>query len=467
MSLPPLPHGTALPRPGAARALLALAALLLAACDGPPTPMAEMRATMDAQLAGRGDATSPGAAVALDRGFGSALRAAVEAHEGYRSAAALERSALAQIGVAAGLRRPQLTGDSTLGALRETGAGARTSTGVAGGVSLSQLVFDGGATTAAVNRATAEALAAQAGRRAEGNALALSAAQAWLGYWEQDQRLRLLRGRTAELDGLVAQMERMAGTGMLDRAALDGARRQIVDIRLDESRLEAGRAEAQAQFRRFFGQAPASVARPAELVSAARARQLAQDWQHAPALQRQAAQMLAARAGVDEARAAFRPTVQLQGGVRSPLQRGESTDLNLGLTLQYRFSDGGRRARQLEAAQTGAEAREAQLGEARRGLELELQTALARLAAIDRALPLTTRKQALARSEAETARAQILTGQSSLRQLVEAEIEAYRAADQQITLQVERQTLLLTVAARTGALAGLLGMDDAADSQGG
>jgi outer membrane protein TolC len=54
----------------------------------------------------------------------------------------------------------------------------------------------------------------------------------------------------------------------------------------------------------------------------------------------------------------------------------------------------------------------------------------------------------------------MLTGQSNLRQLVEAEIEIYRAQDQQIAMQAERQTLLLTIASSTGALSTLIGLQD-------
>jgi len=44
--------------------------------------------------------------------------------------------------------------------------------------------------------------------------------------------------------------------------------------------------------------------------------------------------------------------------------------------------------------------------------------------------------------------------------LVEAEIAIYRAQDEQIAMQAERQTLLLTIAARTGALSRLVGLQD-------
>ena len=367
---------------------------------------------------------------------------------------------MGQIGVVASARRPQLTGSANIGGIRETGSNAETTTGVAGGVNVSQLVYDGGASASAVNRTTALALSAQAGRVAQGNEIALSAAQAWINLWQYSERLRLMRARTAQMDTLIDQIERMASNGMLDRASLENAQRQIVDIKLEESRLVAGQAEAQVLFQRFFNARPSSITKPSELVTAAQARGLAQDWQTAPGLQRQAAELLAAQAAVGEAQSAFRPRARLQAGARSPLDSDESADLTVGLSLEYSFSDGGRRKAQLETAQARVSATDAQLSDAQRSLEAELQAGLTRLASIERAMPLLADRLRLSRLEAETSNSQMQTGQSNLRQLVEAEIEIYRAQDQQIAMQAERQVLLLTIAARTGALSRLVGLQD-------
>ena len=367
---------------------------------------------------------------------------------------------MGQVGVVASARRPQLTGNANIGGIRETGSNADTTTGVAGGVNVSQLVYDGGASASAMNRTTALALSAQAGRVAQGNEIALSAAQAWINLWQYSERLRLMRARTAQMDTLIDQIERMASNGMLDRASLENAQRQIVDIKLEESRLVAGQAEAQVLFQRFFNARPSSITKPSELVTAAQARGLAQDWQTAPGLQRQAAELLAAQAAVGEAQSAFRPRARLQAGARSPLDSDESADLTVGLSLEYSFSDGGRRKAQLETAQARVSATDAQLSDAQRSLEAELQAGLTRLASIERAMPLLADRLRLSRLEAETSNSQMQTGQSNLRQLVEAEIEIYRAQDQQIAMQAERQVLLLTIAARTGALSRLVGLQD-------
>ena len=220
---------------------IAAALVFLASCDA-PTEMSDMRTTVEERLTTNVlDAPAAGGAeaIALSQGLAIALRAAVSTNEGYLGALALEAEAMGQIGVVASARRPQLTGSANIGGIRETGSNAETTTGVAGGVNVSQLVYDGGASASAVNRSTALALSAQAGRLAQGNEIALSAAQAWINLWQYSERLRLMRARTAQMDTLIDQIERMASNGMLDRASLENAQRQIVDIKLEESRLQA------------------------------------------------------------------------------------------------------------------------------------------------------------------------------------------------------------------------------------
>ncbi|MFU8898938.1 MAG: TolC family protein, partial [Roseinatronobacter sp.] len=229
---------------------------------------------------------------------------------------------------------------------------------------------------------------------------------------------------------------------------------------LEESRLQSGLADAQVRFQRYFRQAPGRLGRPVELVDAGRARAQARDWRGAPSLEARAASVFAARHAVQEAEAAFRPRVRLQTGLRTPLESGDPTSGTLGLGFDYAFFDGGRRMHQLEAAHARAAAVEGQLREEQTALEAELKAALTRLEGIERSIPLVARKLSLSKSEAETSRSQLMTGQSNLRQLVEAEIETYRAEDQQIAMQAERLTLLLSIAARTGALGQIIGIEE-------
>lgn len=447
------------PQPGRRLRLAVTAsglALALAGCTGTPMTVTEMSAALSAELtAASAEAAEP---VALSVGFASALARAVETNAGYRAALAHEREAASRVGVAESVRRPQLSADANIGGIREFDSAGDTVTGISGGISLSQLIYDGGESTAAINRATAEALGARAERVSQANTLALEVARAWIDVRQFDQRVQLLRSRTSEMDTMMGQMERMAANGFVDRAALDSARRQIVDVRLEETRLQADLADARVRFRQHFRQAPGRLSQPAEIVTPAVARAQAGAWQNAPSLEARAASVIAARHGVAEAEAAFRPRIRLQTGLRTPMDTDDPASGNLGLGFDYSFFDGRRRVHQLEAAIARRAAVEDQLREGQITLEAELAAAVERLAGIERSMPLVAEQIRLSASEAETSRSQITTGQSTLRQLVEAEVENYRAQDRQIAMRAERQILLLTIAARTGELGRRIGL---------
>jgi len=432
-------------------------AALLAACGPETATLDRMEAELAQRLARPAEPVAP--AGPLAQRFDKALNAAVLADPGYRAARAREAAALAAIGGARALRRPQISGSATAGAIRETDPDDST-TGLAGEVSLTQNVYDGGESRGAIDRAEANALAARAARAERANEAALAAATSWVELWQFDARLALLNARTREMDGLVDQIGRMARNGMLDKSAHDAARRKIADIDLTRAELEGGRETARSRFRRHFGRLPARLAVPHDLVGPRGLPALVAAWPAGPKLRRAAAELLAAEAALVEARAAFRPKVALQAGLASPMEESESTDASAGLRISYTFGDGGRRRASLQAAEDRVTALEAGLAEVRATAGEEMRGALARLETIDRAMPLIARKIALSRSEAETARSQIVTGQSNLRQLVDAEIERYRAEDQKIRMQAERLVLHLAIMAGAGELAPAIGIGD-------
>jgi outer membrane protein, adhesin transport system len=438
-------------------------ALLLCACSERPTEISKMSEMISRTLAETSDAKtgSEPAIAPLNGGLRVALASAVQANSGYIAALATEADALSQTGVAESARRPQLRGNVNAGGIRETGNGSNTTTtGAAGGVNVSQLVYDGGESKATVNGATAKALAAQADRKVRANEIAAEAARAWIDVWQFSARKSLLHTRSSEMEMLLSQIERMASNGMIDRAALDSARRQIVDIKLEKTRLEAEMSDAQVRFKHYFRDTPESLPRPEELVSLAQARSAAATWQQAPSLQRAAADVLQSNSALETAKAALRPRARLQAGVTSPMKTTDSTDVSVGLMVDYTFGDGGRRRAQIKGAEARANAAKAQLSDSQLTLQARIESALTRLASIESSMPLVKEQIRLSGSESKTARSQITTGQSNLRQLVEAEIENYRAQDRQIAMQAERQILLLSIAAMTGTLTETLGLDD-------
>lgn len=393
-------------------------------------------------------------------GFKPALQAALRNNQGYKAALSLEKEAAAAINIAASAGRPQITGDTTLGGIYEGDPLSNTTTGVAGRLRLSQMIFDGGAMSGAVERATAETVAARAERLERGNTVLLEAGRAWLDVWQYRKRIAWLNAKTSDMDDVVRQIERMASSGMLDRAALDSAKRQIVDIELERQTLASQLEDAQSRFKRYFGTEPGALGRPGAIMTGQVAQDRAQHWKTAPRLRRSAAQLVSAQAALAEAKAAFKPTVSLQTGVMSPMNTDDTTDVTAGFRVEYTFGDGGRRKSQLDAATARVESLTAKLADEQFEAEARSRAALDRLISIERSMPLLAEKIELSASEANTARSQIATGQSNLRQLVEAEIENYRARDQEIRMQAELRLLLLEIAAGTGDLLGLVGAAD-------
>ena len=445
--------------------LFSVVPLVLGACSDPKANISRMNDEIKVTLAASDEQTTSlereSSAVDLLAGFVPAVRAAVTSDPGYRAALQFEFQATNEIGVDESVRRPQLTGTANVGKVIETGANSssKTYSGMAGGLVLSQVIYDGGESAAAINKATAVAVSASAGREVSGNDLALQAARAWIDLWQARARLDNLTSRTHEIDALIVQMERMAADGFLDRSGLDSVRRQMTDIEMERIRRESDLDEAGIRFRHFYNVVPKFVKIPTDLITSKEAKIAAAAWQNSPAILRIASEVLVARSELKAAEAAFKPRARLQAGLNTPIKTSDRNTKSLGIVVQYTFGDGGRRRAQLAASKANLNASEARLEDSKRQLRVELSTSISRLDSIEENIPLIEQKLAIGTREATTVRSQISTGQSSVRQLIELEIENYRAGDAKLSVAAERLALLMTIASRTGELGRLIGLE--------
>lgn len=435
------------------------AALALTGCAATEDLLSEMDGAVDARLANAsttgGVTTSP---VPLDR-LDQAVKAAVERNDRYASARAQAREAMAGIDVAASGARPQVNASSLGGRIIEGSPSNRTISGAAADLMLTQLVYDGGATRAAINEATARALAARAAALDTGNGVALDAYKAWVRLWSVQQRAALLSSRSEDVRIITDQLERMTQSGMTDSTLLQGARLADIEARSEDARLKSDLAAAEVEFARFFGTTPASLSRPVALLDDAAFAKATKDWQASPRLRRAAAELVAAEAAANGARAARKPTVNLSAGVASPMDQGDTTDATVGFQLRYTLGDGGRRKARIAAAEARQAALEAELAEAQSAAHALLDGAMARLASLKAAAGLIEERVAAADMQAATAEAQIVLGQTTPRQLLDAKIASYRANEERIRLVEERLILEAEIAAGTGALLPRLGLE--------
>jgi outer membrane protein TolC len=398
--------------------------------------------------------------LAANADFEGAIKSAVKVNKAFLSARALETAAMAQVGTAKALRRPQVSATASGGSLKEGSPVDNQITGIAADLMLSQLVYDGGASNAAIDGALAQALVARASAQEAGNTAALDAIQAWADLWAVQQQLGFLAAQSAEAEVLLEQLDRMTENGMLDSATRDSARVAVSDVELEEAAVRSALSGAEARFAQYFGAAPsAGLTRPEALFTTGELSDLAKDISLAPTLRKIAAELIAAESAELQARAQFKPTLNLNLGLASPMDKDDGTDTTVGLQMRYTFNDGGRRKSQLETATARREAAAASLDSARAEAEAMAATSLAQLRAMETSAGLVDKKLAAAESQAATAASQISLGQSTLRSVIDAQISRYRAQEQQIKLVADRVVLQAGIAASMGILLKRLGVE--------
>ena len=391
-------------------------------------------------------------------GYRTALRASVLASPEFHAALQRFREAEAGIQLAQSGARPQVSGGATIGAI---GGGNRSGleTGAAANLSLSQLLFDGGQTRANVEGATARAYSARAAIDITGNDIAMRAATAWRDLWQATTQLAMLQEQVTEAEMLLERIQRLISSGIVDRAAFASGQRQLLDLKLEQERLQASRRDAQQRFNRYFGSQPASLPAPDRLFTDAELSHFVSNWQDSPLLIRSAAELIVAERAVEAARAEGRPNVSLQASAQSPLDSSERPDGNLGVVVRHVFVDGGRRAAQLtQREQSLAAAREsfeAQKDE----LEVEAESALSRHRSLRASVSVLQAQIRELETERDTLRSQITSGQANLRQLVEAEVTFYRTRARLLEIRGDIANLELTIVAGAGQLPERLGID--------
>ena len=396
----------------------------------------------------------------INIGFSGSLKQAVLQSPGYTAALASESEAISGIKFASSGLSPQVSANGTFGAEIESGATSDTTTGLVAGLTASQLIYDGGKVRSLIDQAEARAVAAKAERIQTANVIALEAARAWVDVWRSVDRLSLLDIKTAQMDELDGQINRMAANGLLDRSSLDAARRQILDNKLKRRDLVVDLEDAQARFRRYFGLDVTTVAVPPAVLDVSNTASFSEAWRTAPLLESLAAQLVVARHAVAEAQGAFSPNVTLQLGAISPEDDADTTDVTAGVRLEYVFNDGGRREARREQAYSRVEVLQRTLSDEWAASQSRMKAALSKVASIRNSLPMLEAKIEVTASEVSTARSQIATGQSNLSQLVEAELENYRAQDELIQMRTAKHMVLLDIASATGLLSRFIGLED-------
>ena len=433
---------------------LALAyTFLLIGCDYQKYTMDTIEGDVQALAGPDAAAQKVQAAAAAPSGkFVPDLRAAVADAPEYKAAQSAALEAAKGVDMARSLRKVQLEANGNMGMIREEAPSATTITqGVSATFYLSKLLYDGGESVAQVDGAIAGAFAAQAQAREQGNSLARDAGSAWIDVWQFTARNRLLAERAGKARDLQVQMQGLVG-GLIDVSVAKSAEIALRDLETEALRLQAEEADARARFARYFGTAPARLAQPPQLLTEADLAALPARWTEAPALQAAAAKVLVSQEEVNAAAARLKPTLGFRTGVNSPMSDTDSTDYVAGIEMRWVLGDGGRRRADVEARKARLTTDKETLEALKRKGRMELDIALSKRGSLRDSITMLRAQQTATSEENEILWSQLATGQASVRQLIDAEISAYRSVDRLLAAQAELARLDLELAAQAGLL---------------
>ena len=416
---------------------------------------------------------------ALADTLADALARAVANLPEVRAARANQRASEQSAAQARGAWYPTL--DASLGQGRETSN--NLSTRVPGSdqtltrreaeVNLSQLLFDGGATSGQVRRfqARAEGAGDQVANAAE-NAGA-RAAQAYLDVIRLRELIAIALDNEKRHQETLAQVSRLAEVGQGRRADAQQAEARFALAQASLTQLRGQMVQAEVAFLHLTGQPPATLADAGSFLAmlpASFPAALALALETHPEIRAAQQELLAAQADRESLRSRFAsPRLALEVGASANHDmdglRGANTDRFAMLRLRYNLFRGGIDDARVREAAARVDEAFANLGRARNDTERDLRQAWQGLEENRIRLPQLQRYAAASAQVVASYRLQFSIGQRTLLDVLNAENELFAARSSEYTGVYAVTVGELRVLASMGRLLATLGVDIDAQPQ--
>ena len=398
----------------------------------------------------------------LSGDFISDLSGATKNSPEYLAARSNISSAIDRIAVASADQKLQVIANANAGQTIKDGSGLASSNqaGASANLSIKKLIFDGGASAARIDLAQANAFIAEMDTEIVGNNIAKDAAVAWISLNTLNSRTELLQKLITKTDEMNTQLKTLVASGMIDKSASASAEIALHALDLEEMRLGAEISATSADFMKYFGNLPKHLNAPTSPLTAQDLQKIQKDWSKSPIMLQTAAKVLAAKQMLIASQGSQKPAVNFKAGVISPMDRAERTNYAAGLDLVWIIGDGGRRKAETAAQAANLKAAEHALAAAKLAGKNILDTTLSQRKAFIASLKILDSQEISTQNELEIMWSQLPTGQTSVRQLIDAEEKAYRTADRKILVGGQLLTLEFELLAQSGILMAKLALDE-------
>ena len=440
---------------------LITAMFALSACGAPQYSTAKLNSEVNALSKVSSDILSQSKlAKALSGDFKNDLSKIVINSPEYIVSMSNYNRSLSEILVADADRELQISASANAGQTVKDGAGLSSTTerGASANLSVSQLIFDGGSSVARIDQARANAFIAEMDVALVANTTAKDAAVSWISLDTLNKRDTRFQALMTKTEKMLTQMETLVASGMVDKSASASAEIAARALSLEKANLDAQISAAEASYMKFFGAVPKNLTTPPSLLTAADLTHIRRNWNRAPIVAQTAAQVLSAKQSLLVAQGREKPTVGFKAGMASPMEKDERTSYAIGLEVSWIIGDGGRREANTAAQAANLKAAEQKLKGAKLAGKRELDTALSRRTALTASLDTLVAQEAASQNELEIMWSQLATGQTTVRQLIQAEEKAYRTSDQRISVASELLKIDYEMLASSGLLSKRLGI---------
>jgi adhesin transport system outer membrane protein len=332
-------------------------------------------------------------------------------------------------------------------------------------LTVSQLLFDWGATSAEVRRFAERADGAtyQVANAAE--TVALRAAQAYLEVLRLRGQQALAEENVTAHERTVRQVEMLVERGAGRRSDLQQALGRLALAQNLLTQVRGQLAQSETAYRHVVGAAPGALRRPepfGDRLPTDIDRVMEETIAAHPAVIAAEREHSAAQADRDAARGRIAPRVNLEAGVVRNRDidgiRGLNEERFLMLRLRSNLFRGGTDLARVREAEARVEEAAANLGRARNDVERDLRQAWQGLAASRGRIPELERHAELSVQVVEAYRAQFSIGQRSLLDVLNAESELYNARANALNGLFAVSADELRVLAAVGTLVNALGL---------
>ena len=334
-----------------------------------------------------------------------------------------ELSATSGVSLASSKAQPQVSATSSVGAYSANVTDGTLENGASINLTASQLLYDGGLVNNGINIAKLQVALAGVIKENGINRLSAEAASAIVEVSLSSEDLEAITNFQEEIKPHLAQLERMAASGLIDRSIIDEITSKVLEINIKEKEARSNLRISEVNYSKYFGDLPLPY--QALLFPLSLSSDIAGDLSvdKVPAVRESALRTLLAEKQVAVARSAFMPKINAQVGSSSPMDPDENISAQAGILISYQFSDGGAREANLSRAKNDFE-------RAKRSLEFTFENTGSVLEAlqeqvsnIKEIIALAEQKLPILVDRLRVAETQIQTGQADISKVFDLKLQ--------------------------------------------